>query len=210
MPFNAFEPPDMNDERVCIRDGDICTGRFTKKILGRVERGLIHRMVHLEGCDRTALFMSQLQFAVTHWLTGHSHSTGVQDCCTTREVQEKVRKKLYDTIKECSRVGIDEAQANAVLNRVRDVAAKHVIDALPHNHGMLQMIKSGSKGSHINIAQISCCIGQNNVEGKRIGTGSADRTSAHYARCDPDPVGRGFCINSYLSGLSPKEFFTRK
>ena len=210
MAFNAYKPPDMDNEQVCIRGGYICTGRFNKKILGKVERGLIHRMVHLEGNKRTAKFMSQLQFVVTQWLNGHSHSTGVEDCCTSLEVKKKVWKKLNDTVEACNYVTIDEDTANSVLNRVRDVAAKHVIDALPPNHGMLQMIKSGSKGSYINIAQISCCVGQNNVEGKRIATGNNNRTSSHYQQFSSDPIGRGFCINSYLTGLSPKEFFTRK
>lgn len=211
MSFNAYDTPDMSDEKVCIRNGDICTGQFNKKILGMVERGLIHRMVHLEGNDRTAKFMSQLQFMVTQFMIGHSYSIGIEDCCTTQAVQDKINTKLTKTIAACSFMDVKEADANAVLNRVRDVAAKYVIDAMPATHSLLQMINSGSKGSKTNIAQISCCIGQNNVEGKRIAPrANNNRTSSHFKQFSPDPIGRGFVKSSYLQGLGPKEFFTRE
>ena len=41
---------------------------------------------------------------------------------------------------------------------------------------MTNMIKSGSKGNAINIAQMVSCLGQQNVDGKRIPYGFTDRT----------------------------------
>ena len=88
--FNAYDEPDMNDEKVCIRRGYICTGRFNKKIIGKgVERGLIHRMIHQEGQERTAKFMSMIQFVANDWMMHHSFSTGIQDCSIT-----KIKQKL--------------------------------------------------------------------------------------------------------------------
>jgi len=207
--FNAYEPPDMNDEKVCIRRGYICTGRFNKKIIGKgVERGLIHRMVLQEGNDRTAQFMSMIQFVANDWMTQHSFSTGIQDCCISQDVFKSVRQKVYDTMDECSNINMKEEKASMKLNRVRDIAAKFVLESLPSDHGMMNMIKSGSKGSNINIAQITTAVGQQMVGGKRIPCGNNNRTSSHYTQFSPDPVHRGFVCNSYMSGLSPKEFFT--
>jgi DNA-directed RNA polymerase II subunit RPB1 len=207
--FNAYEPADMNDEKVCIRRGYICTGRFNKKIIGKtVERGLIHRMVHQEGHDRTADFMSHIQFVANDWMMQHSFSTGIQDCSITQEVFKKVRQKVYDVMDECSDMNMSEDKATIKLNRVRDIAAKFVLESLPSDHGMMNMIKSGSKGSNINIAQIAAAVGQQMVNGGRIPCGKMNRTSSHYTQDSVDPVGRGFVFNSYMSGLSPKEFFT--
>lgn len=209
--FNAYDPPDMNDEKVCIRRGYICTGRFNKKIIGKtVERGLIHRMVHQEGHDRTADFMTHFQFIANDWMLQHSFSTGIQDCCITQDVFKNVRQKVYNTMDECMEKRMTEEKATTKLNRVRDIAAKFVIDALPSDHGMMNMIKSGSKGSNINIAQIAAAVGQQMVNGGRIPCGKFNRTSSHYHQDSPDPIGRGFVCNSYMSGLSAKEFFTRK
>ena len=42
---------------------------------------------------------------------------------------------------------------------------------------MVSLVKSGSKGSNINIGQMIPCLGQQNVEGKRIPT---DLRIEHY------------------------------
>ena len=48
-----------------MKDDNWKTSRTSrdKKVIGKgVERGLIHRMLLQEGCDRTSEFMSQIQF----------------------------------------------------------------------------------------------------------------------------------------------------
>jgi DNA-directed RNA polymerase II subunit RPB1 len=72
---------------------------------------------------------------------------------------------------------------------------------------MRAMVVAGSKGSNINIAQVIACVGQQNVEGKRIPFGFRRRTLPHFAKDDFGPESRGFVENSYLKGLTPQEFF---
>jgi hypothetical protein len=69
------------------------------------------------------------------------------------------------------------------------------------------MVKSGSKGKETNIAQIMACVGQQNVDGKRIAYGFTDRTLPHYTKYDDGPEARGFVENSFIAGLSPQEVF---
>jgi len=69
------------------------------------------------------------------------------------------------------------------------------------------MVTAGSKGSFINISQMIACVGQQNVEGKRIPFGFAGRTLPHFTKDDLGPESRGFVSNSYLSGLTPQELF---
>lgn len=66
---------------------------------------------------------------------------------------------------------------------------------------------SGSKGSNINISQVIACVGQQNVEGKRIPFGFRKRTLPHFIKDDYGPESRGFVENSYLAGLTPSEFY---
>lgn len=68
-------------------------------------------------------------------------------------------------------------------------------------------MNAGSKGSPINIAQIIACVGQQNVEGKRIGWGFKNRTLPCFTKDDYGPESRGFVENSYLAGLTPQEMF---
>ena len=53
------------------------------------------------------------------------------------------------------------------------------------------MVVSGSKGSKINISQVIACVGQQNVEGKRIPFGFRHRTLPHFTKDDYGPESKG-------------------
>lgn len=57
------------------------------------------------------------------------------------------------------------------------------------------------------MLQVIACVGQQNVEGKRIPFGFRHRTLPHYIKDDFGPEARGFVENSYLAGLTPTEFY---
>jgi len=69
------------------------------------------------------------------------------------------------------------------------------------------MVEAGSKGSDMNISQIMACVGQQNVEGKRIPFGFNGRTLPHFTKGDYGMESKGFVENSYLTGLTPSEFY---
>ena len=48
------------------------------------------------------------------------------------------------------------------------------------------------------------CVGQQNVEGKRIPFGFQRRTLPHFSKDDLGPESRGFVESSYLRGLTPQ------
>ena len=58
-----------------------------------------------------------------------------------------------------------------------------------------------------NLFQVIACVGQQNVEGKRIPFGFRKRTLPHFIKDDYGPESRGFVENSYLAGLTPSEFY---
>ena len=68
------------------------------------------------------------------------------------------------------------------------------------------MVNSGSKGKITNIGQMVACLGQQNVDGKRIPNGFNDRTLPHYYKYDDSAQARGFVKNSFISGQTPQEF----
>jgi DNA-directed RNA polymerase II subunit RPB1 len=100
-----------------------------------------------------------------------------------------------------------EQLVNKVLNTARDHAGKSAQSSLDENNSVKAMVTAGSKGSFINISQIIACVGQQNVEGKRIPYGFKKRTLPHFSKDDIGSESRGFVENSYLRGLSPQEFF---
>jgi DNA-directed RNA polymerase II subunit RPB1 len=51
------------------------------------------------------------------------------------------------------------------------------------------------------------CVGQQNVEGKRIPFGFHRRTLPHFSKDDFGAESKGFVENSYFLGLSPSELY---
>jgi DNA-directed RNA polymerase II subunit RPB1 len=100
-----------------------------------------------------------------------------------------------------------ENAVNQVLNKARDDAGNQAQSSLRDTNNVVRMVTAGSKGSFINISQMIACVGQQNVEGKRIPFGFSQRTLPHFTKDDYGPESRGFVENSYLRGLTPQEFF---
>jgi len=100
-----------------------------------------------------------------------------------------------------------EAKVNSALNEARDTAGRYVQGSLKADNHLKNMVIAGSKGNVTNISQIIACVGQQNVEGKRIPFAFNKRTLPHFTKDDYGPESRGFVENSYLSGLTPQEFF---
>ena len=51
------------------------------------------------------------------------------------------------------------------------------------------------------------CLGQQNVDGKRIPYGFTGRTLPHFTKYDDSPSARGFVESSFIGGLTPEELF---
>ena len=97
-----------------------------------------------------------------------------------------------------------ENNVNQVLNKARDTAGTRAQKSLKETNNVKNMVTTGSKGSFINISQMIACVGQQNVEGKRIPYGFLNRTLPHFTKDDYGPESRGFVENSYLRGLTPQ------
>ena len=51
------------------------------------------------------------------------------------------------------------------------------------------------------------CLGQQNVDGKRIPNGYNERSLPHFTKYTCFTKARGFVENSFINGLTPQEFF---
>jgi DNA-directed RNA polymerase III subunit RPC1 len=69
------------------------------------------------------------------------------------------------------------------------------------------MQECGSKGSKINVSQMTSCVGQQIISGKRIPNGYYRRTLPHFTMDSKIPQAKGFIKSSFYSGLEPTEFF---
>jgi DNA-directed RNA polymerase III subunit RPC1 len=100
-----------------------------------------------------------------------------------------------------------ESIINKTLSDVRESLGGHLRSTLPKSNPALIMAVCGSKGSDINLSQMIACLGQQIVNGQRIGDGFYNRTLPHYQPFSKHPDAKGFVKNSFYTGLTATEFF---
>eukprot|EP00891_Asterochloris_glomerata_P002926 jgi/Astpho2/2926/e_gw1.00050.63.1_t len=76
----------------------------------------------------------------------------------------------------------------------------------PHNC-MSLMTVSGAKGSIVNFSQISCLLGQQELEGRRTPRMASGKTLPCFGPFDAGARAGGFIGDRFLSGLRPQEYY---
>ena len=177
------------------------------------------------GPNHTKDFLSRCQKVVNNWLLIHSFSVGIGDTIAETTSMENIRTTLITAKQKITKlIGLArenkilcqpgknmmesfEFKVNTKLNAARDKSGELATKSLSFRNNVRAMVNAGSKGSEINICQIMACVGQQNVEGRRIPFAFSKRTIPHFGKDDYGPESRGFVENSYISGLTPQEFF---
>ena len=83
--------------------------------------------------------------------------------------------------------GTFESKVNEALNSCITQAGKAAQNSLDYLNNVRAMVMAGSKGSSLNISQMMACVGQQNVEGKRIKFSFRDRTLPHFKKFNLGP-----------------------
>ncbi|EFQ98500.1 DNA-directed RNA polymerase II subunit RPB1 [Nannizzia gypsea CBS 118893] len=218
-----FSP--LADGGVLVHGGELMYGMFSKKTVGATGGGVVHTIFNEYGPDTAMSFFNGAQRVVNYWLLHNGFSIGIgdtiPDLATIQKIENavRVRKEEVDSITASATENTLEAlpgmnvretfesKVSRALNNARDEAGTATEKSLKDSNNAVQMARSGSKGSTINISQMTAVVGQQSVEGKRIPFGFKYRTLPHFTKDDYSPESRGFVENSYLRGLTPTEFF---
>ena len=208
-----------------IRNGHYIRGQLEKSVLGSTTKGILHRTCNDFGNMACSDFNDALQNIVTEYMKSSSYSVGISDLIADKltqteiikiittqksEVQsliDKVHLGIFENATANSNNAEFESTVNNILNKATEQAGKVGRTSLSADNRFLMIVNSGSKGSLINISQMISCLGQTNVDGKRIPYGFDGRTLPHYRKFDDSPGARGFIENSYISGLTAPELF---
>lgn len=81
-----------------------------------------------------------------------------------------------------------------------------LIEKFPENNLQL-MIESGAKGSAVNAMQISCLLGQIELEGKRPPVMISGKSLPSFSEFETSPKSGGFIDGRFLTGIQPQDFF---
>ena len=216
-----------NDQlsKVIIKNGEILSGGLDKSIFTATSKGLIHVIFNDLGPERAKDFIDDLQKIVTKFLLIEGFSVGIGDMVADDEIYMKIKnvieenKVKIDKIMQEIHLGIFEnytgqsnndyfeMKVNDLLNNTINQTGQIGLEQLDQKNRVTNMVNCGSKGKSTNVAQIVACLGQQNVDGKRIPYGYNDRTLPHYYKYDDSSEARGFVENSFISGQTPQEYF---
>jgi len=223
--FNDSEKPDESNNILEIVNGRYVRGQMEKSVLGAGTKGLIHRTCNDYGNMASANFIDDLQNIITEYLKTSSFSVGISDLLsdekTNKEIIAVIDKKKNDVknLIDQTQIGVFEnntgktneeefeTQVNNILNQATSESGKIGLKSLNKDNRFVTMVNAGSKGSDLNISFMISCLGQQNVDGKRIPYGFDHRTLPHFTKFDDTPGARGFVESSYINGLSPQELF---
>lgn len=207
---------------VVINNGNIENGILDGDVF---DKALIHILYNDFSPEVTVDFIDSLQAVVAAYLQNSGFSVGLsdlvadQDTLTTiatdlgelkkkiESIQLQVHMGLFDNRSGRSNQEEFEGKVFETLDKVIGAAGKTGLKSLSSNNRMVNMVKCGSKGADLNIAQMIALLGQQSIEGKRIAYGFQDRTLPHFKRYEDGAEARGFIESSFVKGLSPAEFF---
>ena len=223
--FNDTDDYATSNNVLEIKDGKYIRGNMEKGVLGDGSKGLIQRIYNDFSPHVSSNFIDNLQNIVTEFMKYNGYSVGISDLIANIETNDEIKKIIFKKQLEVknlidqTHLGIFEnktgktnqdefeQQVNNILNKASAEAGKFGRKNLDINNRFVTMVNAGSKGSDLNISQMISCLGQQNVDGKRIPYGFDNRTLPHFTKFDDSPNARGFVENSFIGGLTPQELF---
>ena len=208
-----------------LRDGQYLRGQLDKTVLGSGTNGLIHRTCNDFNNMTSSKFIDDLQNIITEYMKVSSYSVGISDLIANAETNNKIAEVIISKKTDVKglidqlHIGVFdnktgktndiefENQVSNILNKAINDAGKIGLESLSKDNRFVTMVNAGSKGSEINISQMTSCLGQQAIDGKRIPYGFESRTLPHFTKYDDSPDARGFVESSFISGLRPEELF---
>ena len=92
------------------------------------------------------------------------------------KIMQEVHLNIFENFSGQSDSEYFENKVNALLNDTLKQTGNIGLENLDEKNRVTNMVNCGSKGKSTNVAQIIACLGQQNVDGKRIPYGFNDRT----------------------------------
>ena len=223
--FGDDEDKKTSNNMVEVKNGKYVRGQLDKDVLGAAAKGFIQSIYNDFGYRASADFIDDLQNIITEYMKMSAYSVGISDLIADKKTNEQIaaaiaskKQQVKDLIDRVSigafennsgRSNLDEfeTQVNGILNKAQEETGKIGRKSLSNDNRFKIMVEAGSKGSNINISQMISCLGQQNVDGKRVPYGYEERTLPHFTKFDDSPEARGFVKNSFIQGLTPQELF---
>ncbi|KAI8323716.1 beta and beta-prime subunits of DNA dependent RNA-polymerase [Martensiomyces pterosporus] len=128
-----------------------------------------------------------------------------------RNVQHEFHRRMEEVLRHDDKLAQLDGTIMASMNKltgdlIAECLPSHLHLPFPHNN-MVVMTVSGAKGSNINLSQITCCLGQQSLEGRRVPLMVSGKSLPSFAAFDSAGRAGGYVASRFLTGLKPQEFY---
>ncbi|KAA1473475.1 beta and beta-prime subunits of DNA dependent RNA-polymerase [Dentipellis sp. KUC8613] len=118
---------------------------------------------------------------------------------------------LQDVLRDDDKMAGLDMSVKSKMSKLSEAIEKAVMPhgllrRFPHNH-MQAMTLSGAKGSAVNARQISCGLGQQELEGRRVPVMVSGKTLPSFKPFETRAIAGGYVASRFLTGIKPQEFF---
>jgi DNA-directed RNA polymerase subunit A' len=215
-----------HDAYVVVKNGELVSGVIDRRSIGAEQsESLLHRIIKDYGTQAGREFLNKLTRFLKLFITMRGFTYSYDELVLSPIAENKIKKtmerlqKKVDELIESYRKGtlprlpgqtLEESFEIYVMNelaKARDDAGKIADEDFTLENAGIVMTRTGARGSSLNIGQMSACVGQQSVRGKRILRGYLARALPHFKSGDPSPKARGFVYSPYQKGLDAIEFF---
>lgn len=209
---------DSIENELIIQKGILIQGAVCKKDLNKII-SLLYLEFH-QDIQIVKQFINNVQFLGNEYLLFHGFSIGLKDCLINNK-KETVESTIQKAIMKAKNINmnvrnpyIKEVYTRYSLIAARDMGLSISKKCMDEDNNFKIAVESGSKGQLFNLCQISSCLGQMEVLGKRPEPQLyGNRTLPHYPLKESEMTdrmsfeARGFIFNSFLHGLTPQEYY---
>lgn len=127
------------------------------------------------------------------------------------EIPRALRTLLEDVLRDDKKMaGLDvtvKTKLGKLTTSVADACLPtQLLRRFPYNH-MQTMTLSGAKGSAVNVRQISCGLGQQELEGRRVPVMISGKTLPSFRPFETKAIAGGYVASRFLTGVKPQEFY---
>ncbi|KAJ3518055.1 hypothetical protein NLJ89_g82 [Agrocybe chaxingu] len=127
------------------------------------------------------------------------------------DIPDALRALLEDVLRDDNKMaGLDmtvKTKLSKLTSSISDACLPAgLLRQFPYNH-MQTMTLSGAKGSAVNVRQISCALGQQELEGRRVPVMVSGKTLPSFRPFETKAIAGGYVASRFLTGIKPQEFY---
>ncbi len=203
-----------------IINGQLLKGSMDKATLKPEKKNnLVHTVWREYNPNKASNFLNNVQKIADYYNAYSGFSVSLEDIEVNKDIKDQIIK-FIESKKLQVKYLTTEAENNSEIINIVDTEAKIqnalletqtylstlIMNTLSKNSGYYVMVKSGAKGSDVNIFQMAGCVGLQNINGGRIEQKVNGRSLFFYAKHDTSAEATGFVENPYYDGCKFGQF----